>query len=178
MTTSQQSAPSPDQVRRWLDMASDAIREVEDTYESISDPDDALALLYELAAIKRHLGDVYKKVEAHCPSLMGSKRIAVAPYGEFESKRDTKRTGWRWRPKDDKPGLVDVIVARCADDFTGEPPAVFAAFVADELAACIGFSSGKVRGLEARGLSAGDFCIEEPQGWRIQLPAAVNEEAA
>lgn len=159
-----------------------ALRDLEELAEAATTPDVPLSLLYQLAEVKRQINGVrgtddkgvFGRVEAAALTLMGEKQVKVEPFGTFESRKKTKRNAWRWDE------LVPVVVARALDERkldeeTGEYEREAEA-VARVMRECVGFSSGKVRGLEARGLDPAEFCTEEPDGWQIQLPAQVKDD--
>jgi hypothetical protein len=174
-----------DEAWAHLQAAKSALTSYRDLIDQITDPQDVSALLLEITEVRKVISGergksdegIFRQTEIRLLSLMDTK-VLHTPLGPFETRRSPKRTQWRFRPRDDQPGLLDVLVARVADDWTGEPPAVFAAKVADEIAECVGLSYGKVNALKARGIKPGDFCREEESTYSVQLPPAHKDVAA
>lgn len=165
------SAPTiatTEQVRLWLDMAADALNEVDVHHEQVTDPADLAHLLADVRDLRKQVGEVYARLETHLLAHMDEKRKEVGGLGVVEAKRKTKRTAWR------HDELVPVVVARALDERrldeeTGEYEREAEA-VARVLRDCISLGAGKITGLRARGITPDEYCNEQEDGWSIQLP--------
>ena len=130
-------------------------------------PADIAHILAGVRDIKAQAGEVYAQVEQLLLSVMGEKRLEVEGLGVVESKRKTSRKEW------DNDGLWRVIVARALDERrldeeSGEYEPAHEA-VARVLGECAR-PSWRVTPLRARGVQIDEWCIEEEDGWGIQLP--------
>lgn len=168
-----------------LQQAKSALTSYRALIDRVDDPQEVSALLLEVAEIRRHVtGErgktetgAYRQTELRLLSLMDEK-VLRTPLGAFESKWQTRRTGWRY------DALLPVVVARGLDERkvdpeTGEYEREGEA-VARALKDCISFSGGKVTGLKARGINPDEFCNAEYTGQTVMLPPANKdgEEAA
>lgn len=134
--------------------------------------DDVALCLYDMASVKRLAGRVYADMERHYLSLCSDpsdRKREVLGVGLVEVRKRTKRTGWRMDE------LIPVVVARAlderkADEETGEIEREAVA-VARAMRECLSISTGKVTGLRARGIQPDEFCLEEPDGYSVVLPA-------
>lgn len=149
-----------------IDMALDSIDRIA---AELADRDALAGLLVELRDVKVAAARVYTNVESVLLAEAGEKTFEVPHLGRFEVKKVVKRTGWRWDE------LVPVLTAKALQErhYDGEAGEVESEghAVARVLRDCIGFSYGKVRALEARGVQVDEFATVDGESWSVQLPA-------
>lgn len=138
-----------------------------------AEANDVAEILAALRDIKQDAARAYDEVEKALLALMGERKLEVPGLGVIESKRKTKRNGWR------HDELIPVLVARALDERvfdpgTGEAQERESETVARVLRECISFGAGKVTGLRARGIQPDEYCTETPDGWSVQLPPRVE----
>lgn len=152
-----------------------AFRALDQVCDQIVDRDALASLLMDLRDAKKQAADVYATCEKRLLNEAGERSFEVPMLGRFEVKRATKRTGWVW------DRLIPDLVAKAREErrfnsdsgeVEGEGEAT-----ARVLRDCVSFSSAKVTGLRARGLSDDDYCTVEEGGYSVMLPSRVDFDA-
>lgn len=160
-------------VQALVEFAPGCIDDYNDADHHVFDPDTYAIILAAIRDCRADLAALAKQVEGELLVASGEKRFVVEGLGEFEIRKNIKRTGWQ---HDD---LLTVLLARIADEpgvwcdiETGEknPPVEIGRRITQRLRECVSFGNGKVTGLRAIGLQPDEFCKEEPDGYSVKLP--------
>lgn len=155
--------------------ASAALRNIDSVLPDMVDRDALASLLMDLRDLKKQADEVFKACEQRLLNEAGERSFDVPMLGRFEVKRGTKRTGWVW------DRLIPDLVAKAREErrynqdsgeVEGEGEAT-----ARVLRDCLSFSSAKVTGLRARGLSDDDYCQVEEGAYSVMLPSRVDFDA-
>lgn len=146
-----------------------ALDELDRIAVQLADRDALAGLLVELRDVKVAAARVYTNTETVLLGEAGERSFDVPHLGRFTIKKAVKRSDWRWDE------LVPVLTAKALQErhYDGEAGEVESEghAVARVLRDCIGFSYGKVRALEARGVQIDEFCQLDGESWSVQLPA-------
>lgn len=129
----------------------------------VADPLELAYLARHLQVLRQEVSDAYRDARAATATAMGEKKMKHPWIGDIVANEGRKRV-WRYDP------LIATLVARLADEWGGEPPAVFAEHVAAALRRVLGFSYARVTAIEAEGLNPNDFCDWKDTGPDITLP--------
>lgn len=152
-----------------------ALRALDQVLSEIVDRDTLASLLMDLRDVKKQAGDVFATCERRLLNEAGERSFDVPMLGRFEVRRSTKRTGWVW------DRLIPDLIAKAREErrynsdsgeVEGEGEAT-----ARVLRDCVSFSSAKVTGLRARGLSDDDYCTVEEGAYSVMLPARTDFDA-
>lgn len=131
------------------------------------EPADLARALAALRDLKQDAATIYSEVEERYLGSLDEygQRVEVPGLGLVETHKRTKRTGW-----DHDALVVDVLDALATveevDEIADLDPWQAVAAVRE----CISFGAGKVTGLRNRGLQPDEYCLEQPDGWSVQLP--------
>jgi hypothetical protein len=144
----------------------------ETVHDTAAETAEVLAII--LAALRdarADLSTLAKKVEQHLLAMAGEKRFVVAGLGEIDIHKVVKRTRW------ENEALTRVLVAlaldeRRLDEQTGEFEPAHEA-VARVLSECAR-PTWRVTPLRARGIQVDEFCVEDFDGYSVQLPPRVT----
>lgn len=171
-----------DFLERLLVLASDALVTADEVLRATAEPH-ADQLVDLIDGVTAELG---RNLSQFRTTLDGACFDAIDREGEVELPDGRKAYATRKRSKVRTDGtlILGRLVARCADDFGGEPPAAFAEMVANRIDAATGITNPSAKwrktALKNEGIDLADFTESEEGAKTIgfTVPRSVRETAA